>query len=412
MEIVFKLLIAAVVSFALYTYLGYPIILFLLGLFKKSSRLSEADELPGVALIISAHNEERIIREKLENSLKIDYPRHLLKIIVASDGSVDETDNIVREFEDRNIVLKSFDRREGKSTILNKAVLGIEEEILVFSDANAFYEEDSVRKLVRNFSDDKTGCVVGRLKYIDSASYVGRGECLYQRYEGLLNRLESRLRSVLIATGTVFAIRRELFRPVMKDVANDFQIPAEIASQGYGVVYEGEAVARERSTFYFTEEFNRKCRIVTRGLTGFNHLRSDFGGAFRMFQFISRKMLRWWVGVLLPVLYIANIFLLDETLFGIFFILQNIFYISALTGAVLRRGHIRTRIFYIPFYFVMVNLAAVTALIAFFTGRRFSAWEKAETSRDVEEHQFESPALRVIEGKKISKQVEELNKVT
>ncbi|MBN2184245.1 MAG: glycosyltransferase family 2 protein [Candidatus Krumholzibacteriota bacterium] len=412
MEIVFKLLIASILSFVLYTYLGYPVILFLLGLFRRSSELSGSGELPSVALIISAHNEERIIREKLENSLKIDYPSRLLKIIVASDGSVDNTDNIVREFEEMNVVLKSFERREGKSATLNKAVLGVEEEILVFSDANAFYEEDSVRKLVRHFSDDRTGCVVGRLRYIDSASYVGRGESLYQRYEGLLNRLESRLKSVLIATGTIFAIRRELFRPVMKDVANDFQIPAEIASQGYGVVYESDAAAHERSTFYFTEEFNRKCRIVTRGLTGFSHLRSNFGGAFRVYQFISRKMFRWWVGVLLPVLYIANIFLIHEAVYGLFFLLQNIFYIFALTGAILRRGHIRTRIFFIPFYFVMVNAAAFTAIVTFLGGRRFSSWEKAETSRDVEENQFESPALRVVEGKKISKRVEELNKVT
>ncbi|MBN2070199.1 MAG: glycosyltransferase family 2 protein [Candidatus Krumholzibacteriota bacterium] len=412
MDVMVKLLIAAIISYVLYIYIGYPAILFILGLFKRPSIRSVNGELPTVALIISAHNEERIIREKLENSLKIDYPSHLLRIIVASDGSIDDTDNIVREYEDRNVTLKSFDRREGKSATLNKAVLGIEEEILVFSDANAFYQEDSIRKLVRNFADSETGCVVGRLRYLDSDSYVGRGESLYQRYEGLLNRLESRLKSVLIATGTIFAIRRDLFRPVMKDVANDFQIPAEIATQEFGIVYDAEAVAYERSTYFFTEEFNRKRRIVIRGLTGFRHLRGDFGGSFRIYQFISRKMLRWWVGALLPVLYIANIFLLSDPPYLVFFVLQNLFYLFALTGALLRRGHIRTRIFYIPFYFVMVNSAAFAAILTFLAGRRFSSWEKAETTRDVEKDQFESPALRVIEGKKTSKRIEKLNKIT
>ncbi len=412
MDVVVKLLIAAIIGLIFYIYIGYPVILFLLGLFKKRGGLRPDADLPSVALIISAHNEERVIREKIENSLLIDYPEHLLKIVVASDGSVDDTDSIVREYENKNITLKAFDFRKGKSATLNKAILGIEEDILVFSDANSFYKEDAIRKLVRNFADEEVGCVVGRLRYMDNNSYVGRGESLYQRYEGILNCLESRLKSVLIATGTIFAIRRKLFRPVMRDVANDFQIPAEVASQGYGAVYDSEAVAFERSTNYFAEEFSRKRRIVIRGLTGFNHLKADFGGFFRIYQFISRKMFRWWVGVLLPVLYIANMFILHDRLFGVFFILQNIFYIFAVIGAILQRGRIRARLFFIPFYFVMVNSAALAAIITYFAGGRFSSWEKAETTRNVEEYHVEAPRLLVVEGKKRSKRAKELTKIT
>jgi cellulose synthase/poly-beta-1,6-N-acetylglucosamine synthase-like glycosyltransferase len=242
---------------------------------------------------------------------------------------------------------------------------------------------------------------------------VGQGESLYWRYEGLLNRLESRLGSVLVATGTIFAIRRELFRPVMKDVANDFQLPAEVASQGYSVVYEPEAIAYERSTYFFREEFSRKRRIVVRGLTGYSHLRHDFGGIFRSFQFVSRKMLRWGVGVTLPVIYVASIFLLDQPIFAAFFALQNIFYIFAAIGALLRRGRVRTKIFFVPFYFVMVNAAAVSAIFTFLTGGRLSSWEKAETTRHVEEHSFIEPALKVIEGrKKVADPVEKYERIT
>ncbi len=413
MDTIFKLVIFSIIGLVAYIYAGYPLILAFLGIFAPHRRGRGGEELPTVALIVSAHNEERIIREKIENCLKLDYPRDRLKIVVSSDGSVDGTNDIVREYEGRGVILKAFDRREGKSVTLNKTILGIEEQVLVFSDANAFYKEDALLRLVRNFGVERTGCVVGRLVYLDNESYVGRGESLYWRYEGLLNRLESRLGSVLVGTGTIFAIRRELFRPVIKDVANDFQLPAEVASQGYGVVYEPEAVAYERSTYFFREEFSRKRRIVVRGLTGYSHLRHDFGGTFRSFQFISRKLLRWGVGAALPVVYVASMFLLDEPFFTVFFVLQNIFYIFTAIGALLRRGRVRTKIFFVPFYFVMVNAAAIAAIFKYLSGGRLSSWEKAETTRYIEEHSFIEPALRVIEGrKKITDPIEKYERIT
>jgi cellulose synthase/poly-beta-1,6-N-acetylglucosamine synthase-like glycosyltransferase len=404
----------SIVGIVLYTYAGYPLLLLLLGLFARRRSPEAAIDLPSIALIVSAHNEERIIRDKIENSLSLDYPRDRLKIIVASDGSVDGTNAIVREYEHRGIVLKAFPRREGKSATLNSAVLGITEQILVFSDANVFYREDALRALVRNFADEEVGCVVGRLVYLDTDSYVGKGESLYWRYEGLLNRLESRLSSVLVATGTIFAIRRELFRPVMKDVANDFQIPADVAQLGYGVVYDGEAVAYERSTYFFREEFSRKRRIIVRGLTGYHHLRHAFGGAMRSFQFISRKLLRWWIGALLPVLYVVNLMLLDGKFFLGFFILQNLFYASAVVGAILRRGHVKSRLLLVPFYFVMVNGAALAAIATWLAGGRLSSWEKAETTRLVEQNPATPAAtLRVIEGqKKVSGPIEDFERIT
>lgn len=414
MDVFLKLLMALIIGSIIYIYAGYPVIMFLLGIFRKRPKRGDETDLPSVALIISVYNEERIIREKIENSLSIDYPEDLLKIIIASDGSTDDTDAIVRGYEGRhNVVLKSFDRREGKSATLNKAVLGIEEDILVFSDANAFYKEDSIKKLVRNFSDEEAGCVVGRLIYMDNDSYVGQGESLYWRYEGLLNKLESRLRSVLVATGTIFAIRRELFRPVMKDVANDLQTAADVAMQDYGVVYDEEAIAYERSSVYFSEEFNRKKRIIIQGLTGFRRLKAEFGGSFRIFQFVSRKMLRWWVGPSLPVLYMANMFILDRPIFYTFFLLQNAFYIFAIVGAILRKGKIKSKVFYVPFYFVMVNAAAFAAIMTYSSGERLSSWDKAETTRDVEEHHLDVLELKVIEGKKKApKRLKKLNKIT
>jgi len=324
----------------------------------------------------------------------------------------------VREYENHGVVLKSFDRREGKSATLNRAVLGLEADILVFSDANAFYREDAIRMLVRNLADEDVGCVVGKLVYLANHSYVGKGESLYWRYESVLNSLESRVKSVLVGTGTIFAVRRELFSPLAKDVANDFQIPAEVASRGYGVVYEGEAVAYEKSTFFFREEFARKRRIIVRGLTGFRALRGNFGGGLRIFQFVSRKLLRWCVGPLMPVLYAANIALLANPVFRVLFVLQNAFYVLAIVGALLRRGGVQSRILFVPFYFVMVNAASLAAIVTYLGGDRLSSWEKAETTRDTGESAGFAPRLRVIEGKKElsyggkHKGVEKLERIT
>ncbi|HER43448.1 MAG TPA: glycosyltransferase family 2 protein [Candidatus Eisenbacteria bacterium] len=417
MDIVFKLLFFTISGIIVYSYVGYPLVLLVMGIFRK--RKKEPPELrrPSVALIISAYNEERVIREKIENTLKLDYPKELLRIIVASDGSTDATNEIVREYETRGVQLRAFAKREGKSATLNRAVLGLDEEIIVLSDANSFYREDAVERLVKGFRDHRVGCVVGRLIYLDNLSYVGRGEGIYWRYESYLNKLESRLGSVLVATGTIFALRRELFRPVLQDVANDFQLPAEVAMQGYSIVYEPEAIAYEQSTYFCKEEFSRKRRIIVRGLTGYRHLRGGFGGSFRTFQFISRKMLRWWVGPMLPLLYLSNIALIGETPFLAIFLLQTAFYLFAAVGALLRRGVVRSKIFLVPFYFVIVNIAALAAIVTYFAGHRLSSWEKAETTRDVENGGLYQPHLRVIHGKKLSfekadKELENLERIT
>ncbi len=406
----------AIVAIIVYVYAGYPCVLWIAGSLKRAPvRRNEAYS-PTVTLVISAHNEERVIREKVENSLAIDYPKDRLKIVVASDGSLDATNDIVREYERSGIVLKAFPRREGKNATLNRAVVGLTSDVLVFSDANTFYEPDAVRKLVRNLADDEVGCAVGKLVYRTNHSYVGKGESLYWRYESALNLLESRIKSVLVATGTIFAIRRELFVPLLNDVANDFQLPAEVSSRGYGVVYDGEAVAYERSSYYFREEFSRKRRIIVRGLTGYRALRRSFGGRLRTFQFVSRKLLRWLVGPMLPVLFAANLLLVGTPFFLALFLLQSLFYVLAAAGGLLRRGGVQSKMLFVPFYFVMVNAASLAAIVTYLSGNRLSLWEKAETTRNAEQPAPE-PELRVIDGKKPpypekTKGIENLERIT
>jgi hypothetical protein len=197
----------------------------------------------------------------------------------------------------------------------------------------------------------------------------------------MLSRLESNLKSVLVANGSIFGIRRELFPELYPEVANDFQIPVDIASRMYGIIYEPEAVALERSTIFWQEEFQRKARIILRGLTGFMKLRSKIVG-FRRWQFFSHKLLRWFVGPLLFINLFANATLAKgSTTFMWLLALQVVFYLAALNGWRMRKARRPRPVFYLPFYFTMVNLAAVLAIAKFIAGERTRVWEKAESAR-------------------------------
>jgi cellulose synthase/poly-beta-1,6-N-acetylglucosamine synthase-like glycosyltransferase len=367
-----------------YTYFGYPALLYLMGKLRKRRIHSGVNhpELPSVCLIISAFNEERVIGNKIQNSLSQRYPADKLTVLVASDGSTDRTCEIVEEFADYGVELVHNDNRRGKSAVLNDVIRARTEDIIVFTDANSLLSGDAVGKLARRFDDPEIGCVIGRLRYVErEASSVGKGEGAYWRYEGLVSRLESGLHSVLVANGPIFAIRRELFRQLYPEVANDFQIPIDIADGGHGVVYAPEAEAVEHTTVFWREEFRRKVRIVLRGLTGFSALRRRMRG-FRLWQFTSHKLLRWMVGPFLIAAFVSNAVLATtSTVYAGLFALQLLFYLAALIGSFLRHVENPKKIFYVPFYFTMVNAAALVGITKFLGGQRLRVWEKAESTR-------------------------------
>ena len=371
------------VSVILYCYLGYPLILFLANKLRRSDRPTpQADRCLSVCLLISAFNEEKVLRKKIENSLSLDYPRDKLTILVASDGSTDRTVSIARDYEDLGVKLFHRPVRSGKSAVLNEVLRVVRSDVIVFTDANSMFAEDSLKRLVARFDDPKIGCVVGKLRYVDGRSTsVSKGEGLYWRYEGMLSVLESSLGSVLVANGSIFAIRRELHPELHPDVANDFQIPIEIGALGHSVVYEPEAVAFEQSTIFWQEEFQRKVRIIVRGLAGFWKLRGKIRG-FRRWQFISHKFLRWMVGPVMFLVFVSNVVLMRGSAFYTGTLAaQVLVYLAAISGWHMRKTRKPHPLLYLPFYFTMVNLAAVVAIAKFVSGRRQRVWEKAESAR-------------------------------
>ncbi len=247
-----------------YVYVGYPLLLKLAHLaFGRAPSHPPAVE-PPVTLVISAFNEEASIREKLENTLQLDYPADRLQVLVVSDASDDRTDDIVREFAGRGVRLLRMAERGGKTVGLNAAIREASGDVVVFSDANAMYRRDALRRLSAPFADRTVGAVVGESTYHDSETASEASESLYWKYETAIKRLESETGSVVGGDGAIYAIRRGLYVPMRADALSDFVNPLQIVKSGHRCLYEPAAQSVEKAAEGFDREFRRKVRIVNR----------------------------------------------------------------------------------------------------------------------------------------------------
>ena len=369
------------VSLVCYVYLFYPLVL---SVKRERERLDDENNspfLPFVSILIPAHNEEKHIAKKIQNALDQDYPNDRLEILIASDGSTDRTVPIAKSFNDPRIKVIEPEQRQGKNAVLNEVAPFARGEILVFTDANALFNDKAIKKLVAHFNDEKVGLVCGHLKYLkDLGGNVGKGEGLYFRYESLIKRLESRWGAVPVVTGSIYAIRKGLFVPLDLDVANDFAHPVQVGAKGYKVVFEPEAVAYERTTASISEEFKRRTRIVTRGFTAFGRYwkRYHMLRGVRGFCFVSHKLLRWFVPFFLIALFVTNL-CLEDAIFRFTLWAQIAFYGAAFCGIFIRGKWGKP--FVVPFYFCMINLAALVGFVNYLRGRRQAVWDVATTTR-------------------------------
>lgn len=343
-------------SLIVYSYFGYPLILLILGeIFGK--KVKKKTSTPAVSLLIPVYNEEKIIRQKIENCLNLDYPKNKLDIIIASE-STDKTNQIVNEYPLARLIM--YHGREGKQCTIYRAMNYCDGEIVVLTDANGMFKRDTLKKLVRNFADPKIGCVIGQLKY------KGKGiEGLYWKYENFIKRQESKLQSVLGANGSIYAFRRKLYNPLSEYRGDDFELPIRVRQQGYGVIWEPEAISEEEIYPNIIAEFKRKLVIISW------HFRSALmllkgSSPFLIFQLFSHKILRWLVGWLLIFMFISNSFIVWESpLYASLFALQLLFYAIGISGTL---ETIR--------YFCMVNLAGLIGTTRAILNRQTAIWKK------------------------------------
>ena len=371
----------AALFLVVYTYLIYPVLLWLLAAGRKMPEYAPLSEWPTVSLIIAAHNEEAVLRAKLENALAMDYPAEQFDIIVVSDASTDGTDRIAAEFAERGVRLHRQEVRGGKTEAQNAGVRLARGQFLAFSDANSMYASSALKRLLAPFADERIGCVCGELQYANPDEQgAGKGEGLYWRYEQFLKRRESLLSSTLGANGAIYALRRELFVELRGDIISDFVAPLGAWRRGFRIAYEPKAVATEYSSVRFGDEFRRRRRIVSRSLYGLwteAGVLNPFAHFFFAFQMFSHKLLRWLVPVWLLVVLAVNIPLATDEYYGILLALQVAFYGLAALGLLLPERLGRYWLFYVPTYFTATNLGTLLGLLSFIMGRRHRVWQPA-----------------------------------
>jgi cellulose synthase/poly-beta-1,6-N-acetylglucosamine synthase-like glycosyltransferase len=335
-----------------------------------------------VTLIISAYNEEKSIDEKLRNSLDLLYPRDLLEIVVASDGSTDGTAEIVASYAGRGVILRHFDGRIGKSACLNQAVQLASGEIVVFSDANSQYDPGAIRGMIDRFSDRTVGFVTGRTQYLKSedgktVDAVG----LYSKIEQWTKRYEGKLSSCVGADGAIFAVRRALFSPIRADDINDLVIPLAVVRRGYRGVLEETAVCTEALAEEYREEYRRQVRIATRTIMAVVN-NSDLLNPFRhgifAFQLFSHKLAKLLVPFFLALLAFSNALLaVDSLFFTVLLVGQVAVYALALVASPAKSKSRIAKISSMIRTLLIHNGGVFMGWINFFSGRQFTTWSTA-----------------------------------
>lgn len=376
--------------FIIYTYVGYGILLYVI-LKLKTMLKGKRDPIavgytPTLTFIVAAYNEAYCIREKIENTLTLEYPDDKIEFIFVTDGSTDDTPTIIKEYP--RIKLLHKDGRSGKIAAVHRAMQEVKTDIVVFTDANTMVNKHALLLMSRHYSDPTVGAIAGEKRvHIEETADATAGEGFYWKYESKLKKWDSELYSVVGAAGELFSIRTDLYEPVEPDtILDDFMISMNIARKGYRIIYEPEAYAMEKASADTAEELKRKIRISAGGVQSTLRLKSlllPFKQPVLTFEYISHRILRWVLTPYLMILvFILNIFFVVNVgwfgLYGFILAAQILFYGSALLGRILEAKQMKIKIFFIPYYFCLMNYAVIAGMFRYLFGEQSVLWEKAK----------------------------------
>jgi biofilm PGA synthesis N-glycosyltransferase PgaC len=374
-----------------YVYFGYPLILALIALTAKKKEYHMV-ELPVVSLIIAAYNEEGVISKKLKNSLALNYPPEKLEIIVAADGSEDQTVEIIKSFKKHGVILSFIPQRQGKTAAISRAAELAAGEILVFSDANNFYEEITFKKLIQPFANKIIGGTTGSKGIYDDNDQLSSSEGMYWKYESWIKKNESRFNICTAVAGETFAMRKSLFKTMPAEIINDdFYLMLSILKQGYKVVYVPEAKSWERVSASELDEIKRRKRIVAGRyqalFNGFSWL--PWKNLLAIWQITSHKFLRLFVPFFMIFAFISNTWLVLveykahgavqffgwQSGYSILFLCQLGFYLLAGIYPLFSKD-LGLKALYLPAFLVNSNYAALQGMAEYFSGRQSAVWER------------------------------------
>ncbi len=377
-ELLFWISLGAV----LHTYFVYPAIMGILVCVRRRKTLAAPQPTPpSVSVVVSLYNEQTVLPEKLKNLEQVEYPAEKIEFLFGSDGSSDGTNAILAKASLPSLRYHLFPNRRGKVAVLNDLVARAAGEIVIFSDANTMYAEDTVKRMVARFADPQVGGVCGELLLSAKAgTAAGESEGSYWSYETSIKRWESDYHTILGGTGGVYAIRKSLFRPLPthKPVVDDFLIPLEVVRQGCRMVYEPGATAHEEATGSMMKEFRRRVRIGAQNFSGipeFADLLHPRRG-FVAFALWSHKVLRWCVPFFaILMLALGGALSATSPTYAWLFTAQCAILAVAAIGWLAERIRVPLGIFSMPYYVVAMNIALLVGFLKLVAGKQRATWE-------------------------------------
>lgn len=368
--------------------MGYPASLIALNkLIKRENKKDESFQ-PTVTVMVVAHNEEKVIGEKLQNLLESDYPREKLSVLVASDFSTDQTDDIVEQFiaahPDRNIRIHKSVNHYGKTNAQNETRMLCNTEILIMTDANAMFEPNAIRELVSYFTDPSIAYVSGQLRYLNTdESNTANSEGFYWKLDLMCRSIESKIQTITAGNGAIYAVRNADYVAIPPIECHDSSFPVLYALQKKRAIYNPDAVAYEKAGEVNEDEFKRKVRMnrmILRGILPDIRVFNVFSYHWFSYFYFGHRTCRYllWLTHLLAIVLNIPLAILCGVFWKVMFVLQILFYLAAVIGWITKSSN---RILRIITYYCMTVVAQWKGVINIVTGKAKPVWEKAESTR-------------------------------
>lgn len=366
-----------------YAYVIYPSAIILYGVVKEKGKPEKSKKIgtsaigSSIAVILSVYNEEKHIKERINNLINQDYDGKKVSVYVGSDGSNDKTNEILKTLDSDRIKIYLFDSNRGKVSVLNDLISKAEEDILVFTDANTHFETNVLTKLVESFEDDSVGAVCGDL--ILGKTGFDNQDARYWSFERKLKYYEAGFGGLCGANGANYAIRRDLFKPLKENIiVDDFHIVMEISSKNYRVVYASRAKAYEDTAPSLSDEFGRRVRIGKGNYQAFEYFYPYLfkKSGINRFTFFSHKVIRWFVPHLMVLVWLCNALLIVDGLFYMsLFIIQSLVYLSCI-GIYKAKIKRLPKLVELPYAFLVMNYAFAIGFLEYLKGIESGGWER------------------------------------
>lgn len=362
----------------LYVYLLYPMLVRALAA-RFGRPVRRGTELPSVTIIVTAYNEEKCLRGKLDNISALDYPPALLNTLVVSDASSDATEEIARQFDPARVSVLRVEGRQGKTACQNAGAAAARSDILVFTDATTQIDPETLRRLVENFADSDIGCVASRPIYVSSVDNATSQGCeTYWNYELRLRAAESSFGCLIGVSGCLYAVRRSAYVPIDPALISDFVVAMKMREQGLRTVLAADAMCFEQTLDRGSRELAMRVRVAVRSLNALIHERR-FLNPWRYgslaWALWSHKVLRYASPVLWMAALAANIRLAGHMGYRVLFITQCALILAGVLGFLLQSRRSTLGIFGQPYYFLLTNVASLIATLRYLKGDRMVTWK-------------------------------------